>query len=109
MRFYLCFSTILVISNLIIQCWGRFDAHEGKKLGCSSNGYEWLYTTKFGELFITAHIVQIIMQAVMLEKALFKVPHEAGLFEAPKDAEFSESEYEHNEFRSVKDDEDDKF
>lgn len=90
MRFYLCFSTILVCSNIVLQCWGRFHAHDSPKLGCSPNGYQWLYNTTFSELFITAHIVQIIMQAVMLEKALYKVPHEAGLFGAPENVEFSD-------------------
>ena len=32
------------------------------------------------------------MQAVMLEKALYKVPHEHKLFEAPPGAELSEDE-----------------
>ena len=45
-------------------------------------------------MFITAHIVQVIMQAVMLEKALYKVPHELGWFEAPSHVELSDSESE---------------
>jgi len=51
------------------------------------------------------------MQAVMLEKALFKVPHEAGLFEAPAKAEFSESEDEGDSKtpQPVKNDEDDNY
>ena len=53
-----------------------------------------MYTSTLGELFVTAHIVQIIMQAVMLEKALYKVPHEIGMFEAPSNCEFSDSEDE---------------
>ena len=79
-----------------MQVWARLGVHEAQKLGCGANGLQWLYTTTFGEMFVTCHIVQIIMQAVMLEKALFKVPHEHGLFEAPENAEFSdESDDEH--------------
>ena len=81
MNFYLCFSTILICINLTLQIYGRCVAHESKILGCTANGTEWLYTTKVGEGYITAHIIQIIMQAVMLEKALYKVPHESGWFE----------------------------
>ena len=50
-------------------------------LGCAANGVEWLYPTRFGELFITSHIVQILMQGVMLERALYKIPHAHGWFE----------------------------
>ena len=39
------------------------------------------------------------MQAVMLEKALYKVPHEAGLFEAPDNVEFSDDESEEEDIR----------
>ena len=42
-----------------------------------------MYTSLWGSLFASSHIVQIIMQAVMLEKCLYKVPHEHGWFEAP--------------------------
>ena len=85
MTFYVCFSSILVSLNISIQVWGRFTHHD-QVLGCAEHGYTWLYTTTMGEMFITAHIVQIIMQAVMIEKALYKVPHEAGWFEAPHTA-----------------------
>lgn len=82
MRFYLCFSTILMCINITLQVYGRFVAHDEKILGCAAGGLQWLYTTTVGEIYITAHIVQIVMQAVMLEKALYKVPHEEGWFEA---------------------------
>ena len=61
MRFYLFFSTILVIINLTLQIYGRFVAHEHKILGCSAGGLQWMYTTTVGEIYITAHIMQIIM------------------------------------------------
>ena len=92
MWLYLCFSTVLVSINMTIQIWGRVVAHDGNILGCSAKGYQWMYTTTYGEMFITAHIVQVIMQAVMLEKALFKVPHESGWFEAPLHLDASDSE-----------------
>lgn len=50
-------------------------------MGCVEGGNEWLYTTITGELFIGAHMVLIITQAVMLEQALFKVPKKLGWFE----------------------------
>ncbi len=39
-----------------------------------------MYTTITGELFIGAHMVLIITQAVMLEQALYKVPKNMGWF-----------------------------
>jgi len=43
----------------------------------------------------------------MLEKALFKVPNESGFFEAPDNAEFSESDTENDDIPVAEDD--DKF
>lgn len=88
---FMCFSTILVISNLTIQIWARLVS-EKQILGCADKGYQWLYTTTVGSLFVTAHIVQVIMQAVMLEKALYKVPHEDGWFDAPMEHTFDQTE-----------------
>lgn len=56
MKFYLCFSSVLVIMNVCIQVWGRFVTH-AQILGCADGGFEWLYTTTPGELFITAQII----------------------------------------------------
>ena len=40
-----------------------------------------MYTTLSGELFVGAHMVLIITQAVMLEQALYKVPKNLGWFD----------------------------
>ena len=46
-------------------------------------------------MFITSHIVQILMQAVMLERALYKIPHRHGWFENhTKHAELGSSDEE---------------
>ena len=104
MKFYLFFSTILICINLALQIYGRCVAHESKILGCTSHGTEWLYTTKVGEAYITAHIIQIIMQAVMLEKALYKVPHETGWFESKsKHSELGSSDEEDDKNEDVDD------
>ena len=97
MKAYLCFSTILVTINLTLQIYGRYVSHQHEILGCSANGWQWLYTTIIGEFYITAHIVQIIMQAVMLEKALHTVPHKLGWFEVQsKHSELGSSDEEDN-------------
>ena len=55
--------------------------HNSQFLGCTNGGKEWLYTTIQGELFVGAHMVLIITQAVMLEQALYKVPKKLGWFD----------------------------
>ena len=96
MRWYLCFSTILATINISLQILGRtLHAHTDYiLLACSDHGFHWIYTSILGELFVCAHIVQIIMQAVMLEKALYKVPHDIGWFEAPQEFDGSLDEDE---------------
>ena len=96
MRWYLCFSTILATINISLQILGRtlHTFTDYILLACSDHGFHWIYTSILGELFVCAHIVQIIMQAVMLEKALYKVPHEIGWFEAPKEFDGSLDEDE---------------
>lgn len=80
MTVYLWFQLVLVICNIAIQIWGRIFVHRSNFLGCSDGGWQWEYTTITGELFVGAHMVLIITQAVMLEQAVYKVPHKLGWF-----------------------------
>jgi len=75
----------LTFINIAIQLLGRVYVDQGHYLGCDKGGTEWIYTSIWGSLFVTAHMVLIIMQAVMLEKALYGVPHHSGWFELPND------------------------
>ena len=81
MRVYLWFQFALVICNVAIQLWGRIFVHKSHFLACNDGGKTWLYTTIQGELFVGAHMVLIITQAVMLEQALYKVPKKLGWFQ----------------------------
>jgi len=67
MTVYLWFQAVLVVCNVAIQLWGRVFVHNSYFLGCTDGGKQWLYTTIKGELFVGAHMVLIITQAVMLE------------------------------------------
>lgn len=92
MKVYLWFQAVLVVCNLAIQVWGRIFVHKSHFLGCADQGYQWIYTTITGELFIGAHMVLIITQAVMLEQALYKVPHKMGWFElSEKEVELADN------------------
>ena len=81
MNVYLGFQAVLAVCNIAIQLWGRIFVHKSNFLGCTDGGNQWLYTTIQGELFIGAHMVLIITQAVMLEQALYKVPKKLGWFD----------------------------
>lgn len=81
MTVYLWFQGALAVCNIAIQVWGRGFVHKSGFLGCTDGGRQWLYTTITGELFVGAHMVLIITQAVMLEQALYKVPKKLGWFE----------------------------
>ena len=114
MKVYLWFQLALVICNVAIQLWGRIFVNKSHFLGCTDGGKQWLYTTIQGELFVGAHMVLIITQAVMLEQALYKVPKKLGWFnqgeqsllladnfEEPKTAEGDADHSKENDFKAI--------
>lgn len=60
--------------------WGRIFVHNSFFIGCSAGGYQWVYTTVKGEVFVATHMALIISTGVMLEYALYKVPKKMGWF-----------------------------
>ena len=80
MNMYLLFQSVVAIVNVAIQLWGRVFVHDSNFLGCTAGGFQWLYITKTGEIFVGCHMVLIVTQAVMLEQALYKVPKKMGWF-----------------------------
>ena len=95
MNRYFCFSTVLSCVNLALLLFGRLVANEGGILECTADGTEWISLTRGGEVFITAHIIQIIVQAIMVEKVLYRIPNEYGWFDShSKYAELGSSDEE---------------
>ena len=43
-------------------------------------GWQWLYTSIWGSVFCLLQMVNICMQAVMLEKVFYGIPHKMGYF-----------------------------
>lgn len=80
MNVYLFFQAILAVCNIALQLWGRIFVHDNHFLGCTNGGYQWMYTTLTGEMFVAMHMVLICTQAVMLEQALYQVPKKMGWF-----------------------------
>lgn len=60
---------------------GRFWVHNHDFLGCTDKGYQWIYKTLTGDFFVTFHMMSIIMQAVMVERVFYGVPHHSGYFD----------------------------
>ena len=54
-------------------------------LGCTINGFEWIYETIEGSLFILMHMACICLQAIMLEKVFYGVPRDLGYFDGYDD------------------------
>lgn len=54
-------------------------------LGCTVNGYEWIYETVQGSMFVLMHMACICLQAIMLEKVFYGVPKELGYFDGYED------------------------
>ena len=101
---YLSFQTVLTIINVCIQLLGRVYVDQGHYLGCTTGGSEWIYTTLKGSFFVSGHMVLIIMQAVMLEKALYGVPHHSGWFELPNELTDNLNNEEGDDSESLKSD-----
>ena len=80
MNVYLIFQGFLVFCNIAIQLWGRIFFHNSGQLACTERGFQWMYTSIKGELFVATHMMLIITQGVMLEYALYKVPKKMGWF-----------------------------
>ena len=87
MNVYLIFSGFLAFCNLAVQLWGRIFVHNSHFLGCTARGYQWVYTTVKGEVFVATHMMLIITQGVMLEYALYKVPKKMGWFKTKGQAD----------------------
>ena len=94
MNSYLCFQTVLVIFNVSMQIMGRVWVHKGHYLGCTAGGYEWMFTTTTGDFFVTAHMILVILQALMLEKAHYAIPEKIGYFDLPEDMQNNRKEIE---------------
>jgi hypothetical protein len=72
---------------------GRVHVNHSQFLACTEGGQQWLYTSLAGEFFVFFHIVTVMMQAVMIEKVYYGVPHRQGYFEQA-DAPEKETAYQ---------------
>lgn len=75
---------ILSVVQVIIILLGRVYIDGGEYLTCTGAGYQWIYTSISGSAFSLTIMVTIMMQSVMIEKFLYRIPKNFGYFEEIK-------------------------
>ena len=78
----------LITIELLLHFW--LDYREF--LGCTPDGFEWVYLTVEGSMFLLMHMGCIFMQAVMMEKVFYGVPKNMGYYEDNEDDDDIDSE-----------------
>ena len=82
MNTYVCYQYVIAPAQIIIFCIGRFAVGDNTEyLGCYEGGRQWKYHSVWGSLFTFLLIASCFMQAVLLEKVLYSIPHHMGYFE----------------------------
>jgi len=84
MKSYGNYLKILSTIQVIIILLARVYIDSGDYLACTGGGYQWLYTNLRGELFIAGMMITIMMQSVMIEKFLYRIPNKYGEFDSIK-------------------------
>ena len=85
MNSYHNYTVILSIVQITVIILGRVYIDDGGYLTCTGGGYEWLYSSIGGELFILGMMITMMMQSVMVEKFLYRIPLNNGYFEEERD------------------------
>lgn len=78
------YLAILSVVQVVIILLGRIYIDEGEYLACTGGGYQWVYTSISGSAFMVTIMVTIMMQSVMIEKFLYRIPNKFGMFESIK-------------------------
>lgn len=82
METYLCYNYIIAPIQIIIFIIGREAVGDHREfLGCYDGGWTWKYHSFWGSVFTFCLIANCFMQAVMLEKIFYGIPHKLGYFE----------------------------
>jgi hypothetical protein len=93
MKVFLVFQYIIcaILLTIHLMVHFYFDKADVNFLGCSKDGFEWLYLSVEGSMFLLLHEACICLQAVMTEKVFYGVPKEFGYFDGLKDEDELES------------------
>lgn len=75
---------ILSVVQVVIILLGKVYIDAGEYLACTAGGFQWISTSIGGELFVAGIMVTIMMQSVMIEKFLYRIPNKYGMFDSIK-------------------------
>lgn len=84
MKSYGNYLKILSTIQIVIILLARVYIDSGDYLACTGGGYQWLYTNVRGEIFIAGMMITIMMQSMMIEKFLYRIPNKHGEFDSIK-------------------------
>ena len=76
-------QTCISLVWLTIVGYTTFN-HDQSFLGCSPDGHMWKFLNKYGDIFITCHIVLVFFQAAQAMSVFYKTPKEFGYFDPVK-------------------------
>ncbi len=91
MQVFVQFQAVICVLLLVTEWMANYyvtpvkDSGTTGYLGCTLNGFEWIYETIEGSLFILMHMACICLQAIMLEKVFYGVPRDLGYFDGYDD------------------------
>lgn len=75
---------ILSTVQIIIILLGKVFIDVGEFLTCTGGGFMWISTSISGVLFMFLIMLTIMMQSVMIEKFLYRIPNKYGMFDTIK-------------------------
>ena len=85
-KYFTIVSSIASFGYLILALVGVFGLENSQQIGCSipvgeTLSGDWIFFKTTGSVFITLHIVVIIVQTASINSSLYKVPKGNGYFE----------------------------
>ena len=91
MNMFLIFQYLICGILLVIHLMVHFYVDKRNFLGCTTDGFEWVYLAIEGDMFLLLHMACICLQAIMCEKVFYSVPKEFGYFDGLRDEDELES------------------
>lgn len=94
MKVFLFFQYLVCSILLVIHLMVHFYIDRRHFLGCKLDGFEWIYVTSEGDMFVLLHMACICLQAIMTEKVFYSVPKDFGYYDKNDEDDDVESEPE---------------
>jgi len=83
---------LIVLTLITIDLLAFLWITKRKFLGCTPDGFEWVYLSIEGSFFLLMHMGCIFMQAVMMERVFYGVPNSMDYYPKGDDDDDVDSE-----------------